>query len=165
MSNDHNDWPVRDANGRWLKGHCPNPKGRPRKVVQADFNPGDLRHFGSTMIDVMTGGQKEIMDRRAALLHKMYETAMKGGVLMQRFLYKEFERYAERLAAARVRHERLLTEWIIENPNFGDPDFEIPFEVEIEILQLNDLLNYYVPGSYPLTNRPTAEDRRGEGDG
>ena len=31
----------RDRNGRWRKGHCPNPNGRPRKkpeVSQADVN-------------------------------------------------------------------------------------------------------------------------------
>ncbi len=90
--------PSRDARGRWLKGHCPNPKGRPRKKIQADYDPGDIRHFGYTVIDVAVNGQIETMDRRTALLHKMYESAMKGRVSMQRFLYNEFARNDEWLA-------------------------------------------------------------------
>ena len=102
MSDDKNDQPARDAKGRWQKGHCPNPKGRPKKQVMEDYNLGDLRHFRNSMIDVMSGGQKVTMDRHAALLHKMYESAMKGKVSMQRFLYKEFERNTEGLATLRI---------------------------------------------------------------
>jgi len=165
MSNDHDDRPVRDANGRWIKGHCPNPKGRPRKKVQADYNPGDLQHFGYTLIEVMAGGQKETMDRRAALLHKMYESAMKGRGSMQRFLYKEFERNAERLAAARVRYNQLMTEWVIENPDFrGLDDENIPFNIQLEIAGLGSLLNHYFPGQYPSHRRSASEDDADGGD-
>ena len=27
----NSDKPTRDADGRWLPGYCPNPKGRPKK--------------------------------------------------------------------------------------------------------------------------------------
>lgn len=88
------------------------------------------------------------MDRRAALLNKMFETAMKSRVSNQRFLYKEFERNDERLAAARVRHDRLMFDWIINNPDFGEPDFDMPIEVEVEMISLKGLLNHYFPGNY-----------------
>ena len=119
MNDGNNDQPTRDARGRWLKGHCPNPKGRPRKSAQSDYDPGDLRDFGSTLIEVNVSGQRTLMDRRAALLRKMFEDAMKGKVSVQRFLYREFERNDERLAAAQFRYEELMTEWVIENPDFN----------------------------------------------
>ena len=53
----------------------------------------------------MAGGQSQIMDRRAALLHKMFEEAMRGKVTTQRFLMKEFERWDKRLAETRLRCE------------------------------------------------------------
>ena len=37
--------PTRDADGRWLPGHCPNPAGRPRKKYGL-FDASDLRYFG-----------------------------------------------------------------------------------------------------------------------
>ena len=80
--------PTRDARGRWLKGHCPNPKRSAAKESQTDYHPGDIRHFGNTLIDVAANGRVETMDRRTALNHKMFESAMKGRVSMQRFLYK-----------------------------------------------------------------------------
>lgn len=147
--------PTRDARGRWLKGHCPNPRGRPRKKVQADYHQGDIRHFGNTLIDVAANGRVETMDRRTALNHKMFESAMKGRVSMQRFLYKEFERNDERLVAARLRHEQLLTEWVIKNPDFDGLDGEsIPFEVQVEILGLESLLNHYFPNEYRKPPQP-----------
>ncbi len=162
MSNDHDDRPVRDANGRWVKGHCPNPKGRPRKTVRSDFDLGDLEHFGNTLIDVMAGGEKTTMVRSAALLHKMYESAMKGKVSMQRFLYAEFERTDVRLAGARLRLAQLMTKWVIENDDCDCLDGEnIPFEVQLEILGLQSLLNHYFPDQYP-NPRPT--DRRDDTD-
>lgn len=150
--------PTRDTRGRWLKGHCPNPKGRPRKKVQADYDPGDIRHFGNTVIDVAANGQIETMDRRTALLHKMYESAMKGRVSMQRLLYNEFERNDERLAAARLRYQQLMTKWVIENDDFDSLDGEnIPFDVQLEIAGLESLLSHYFPGQFPRC-RWTGED-------
>ena len=150
MSNAPHDRPARDANGRWLKGHCPNPKGRPRKEVQTGYYQGDIRHFSTTVIDVAANGQIETMDRRSALYYKMFESAMKGKVSMQRFLYAEFERNDVRLAGARLRLEQLMTRWVIENDDFDGLDGEnIPYEVQLEILGLQSLLHHYFPDQYP----------------
>ena len=161
MSDDKNDQPARDAKGRWRKGHCPNPKGRPRKQVMEDYDPGDLRHFRNTMIDVMSGGQKVKMDRRAALLHKIYESAMKGKVSMLRFLFKEFERNTEQLAIMRIRYDELMTEWVFKDPNYKGFD-NLPFGLQLELISLETLLNHYHPGGYPnkhsLTRRDIKED-------
>ncbi len=150
MNDGNNDQPTRDARGRWQKGHCPNPKGRPRKSAQSDYDPGDLRDFGNTLIEVNVSGQRTLMDRRAALLHKMYERAMKGSVTNQRFLHQEFGRNDERLAASRFRYEELMIDWVIENPDFkGHDDENIPFKIQLEIAGLESLLNHYYPGSWP----------------
>ena len=148
-----NDKPTRDARGRWLPDYCPNPKGRPRKKPKRIVDESDIRVFGHTMIDVVSNGQKETTIRRSALLNKMFESAMKGKVSMQRFLYKEFERNDERMAAARVHYDQLLMDWIINNPDFRKPDFEIPIEVEAEMEGLRNMLNYYYPFNYPIPGK------------
>ena len=155
---DHGDNPTRDARGRWRPGYCPNLKGRPKEKPKVSYDQADIRIFGNTIVDIMANGQKESMDRRTALINKMFESAMKGKVSMQRFLYKEFERNAERLAAAIVRYDRLMIDWIVNNPKFGKPDYDIPFEVEMEILSLRALLNHYFPGQYPLDGVSANDD-------
>lgn len=142
--------PTRDARGRWLKGHCPNPKGRPRKKPKEYLDLADIRTFENTLIEVRTNDGLELMDRRAALLRKMFEDAMRGKVSMQRLLYAEFQRNDERLAAARLRHQQLMTQWVIENDDFDGLDGEnIPFDVRLEIAGLESLLSHYFPGQYP----------------
>ena len=83
---------------------------------------------------------------------------MKGKVSMQRFLYKEFERNAERLAAARVRYDRLIFDWVLDNPEFGKHDFDIPLEVGLEMEGLRGMLNFYFPGQYPLGGMSANDD-------
>ncbi len=83
--------PNRDASGRWRPGSCPNPKGRPRKKPKTIIHESDMQVFSYTLVDVVSNGQKVAMVRRSALLNKMFESAMKGNVPMQRFLYHEFE--------------------------------------------------------------------------
>ena len=147
--------PRRDARGRWVSGHSGNRKGRPKKKRPEPVPyQGDIRWFANLMIEVASNGEMQSMDRHTALLHKMYERAMKGSVTMQRFLYKEFKRNSERLATLRVHYEKLQIEWIINNPRFGEPGYEIPFEIELEMQQLKRLLHHYFPGDYPLEGPP-----------
>ena len=157
--------PRRDARGRYVKGCSGNVKGRPKKKRPEPVPyQGDIRWFANLMIEVNSNGERQSMDRRTALLNKMYESAMKGRVSMQRFLYQEFERNAKRLAEARVRYEKLQMEWIFNNPNFKDPDFEIPIEIEVEMLQLRHTLHHYYPDEYPLGGPPEVdEDDEDEG--
>ena len=112
------------------------------------YDEADIRIFGHTLIDFVVNGQKVTMDRRTALNNKMFESAMKGKVFMQRFLFKEFERNAERLATARAHYDRLVIDWIVDNPEFGKPDYDMPLEVEVEIESLREMLNYYFPDQY-----------------
>jgi len=169
-TNDHNaddprqdrdspEKPTRDDEGRWLPGHCPNPKGRPKKEKNPSVlqDQSDIRIFGNTLVDIVANGQKETMDRRTALINKMFETAMKRRVSMQRFLYQEFVKNAEQLAAARARYDRLMFDWVIDNPDFRKSDFEIPIEVQVEMASLRALLNFYFPSDYPIDGKPVIE--------
>jgi len=90
----NSDIPTRDANGRWLPGHCPNRKGRPKKnkTPKVLYDQADIRIFGNTLVDIFANGQKETMDRRTALINKMFESAMKGRVSMQRFYTRNSKR-------------------------------------------------------------------------
>lgn len=151
--------PARDAKGRWKKGFCPNPKGRPRKRKDPNYDPSDIHYFKNTLIEVRTADGPQLMDRHAALNNKMFEDAMRGKVSMQRFLYAEFERNDERLAAMRVQYDKLVTRWIINNKELDGFDGEsIPKEVQNELLQLEGLLNHYYPGQYPILFGGGVED-------
>ena len=153
------DKPTRDARGRWLPGNCPNPKGRPKKKKPTVLrNQSDIQFFGNTMVDILANGQKETMIRRTALNNKIFESAMKGKVSQQRFLFKEFERNDDRLATLIAHHEQLVMDWLINNPAPGKPRVEVPFEVELEIIRQKALLNHYFPGAYPPNDMPANDD-------
>jgi hypothetical protein len=152
------DKPTRDARGRWEPGYCPNPKGRPKKKPKVIRNQSDIHFFSTTRVDILTNGQKETMDRRTALNNKMFESAMKGKVSMQRFLYKEFEKSDDQLAALIAHHEQQVMKWLIANPAPDKPRVEVPLEVEMEIIRQRALLNHYYPGAYPPDGRPANDD-------
>lgn len=156
--------PTRDAKGRWLPGHCPNRKGRPKKPPKVKLDQSDIWVFSNTMIDIRTNGQSEWMDRRTALYNKIFEGAMKGKVSSQRFLYKEFEQSEKQLAVARIRYQQLLLKWIIDNPEFLKPDYDLPIEVDLEIQSLRIMLNNYYPGSYPPEGESMNDDGNGDDD-
>ena len=81
---------ARDASGRWQKGHCPNPNGRPRK--EAGPKDSDILHFKNGLIKLTINDKERLVTRHEALVHMMFAKAMKGGsVLITRLLYELFE--------------------------------------------------------------------------
>ena len=150
QSREDGDKPTRDASGRWLPGHCPNPKGRPKKKPKGFLNESDIKIFGNTLVEIVANGQNETMDRRTALTNKMFESAMKGNVSMQRFLFQVFEKNDKLLAATAAHYDRLLFDWILDNPRYGQDDFDMPLEIEAEMESLRAVLNFYYPDTYPL---------------
>ncbi len=152
------DKPARDARGRWRQGYCLNPNGRPKKKPKVIRNQSDIHFFSNTMVDILTNGQKDTMDRRTALNNKIFESAMKGKVSMQRFLFKEFERNDDRLATLIAHYEQLVMDWLINNPAPDKSRVEVPLEVEMEIIRQRALLNHYVPGAYPPDGIPAKDD-------
>lgn len=81
--------PARDGQGRWQKGFCPNPTGRPRK--KTEISDADVNHFRNGIQVVTINGEQRHLTRHEALLHAMYDKAMKGSVLVMRKLFDRFE--------------------------------------------------------------------------
>ena len=107
---DDDDADGRDSNGRWKKGYCPNPKGRPPK--QPKVSQADVYEFKETLVDAVFHGKPMKMTRHELLLQKMFEQALKGSVLMQRKLFDRFEHsdetYQKGLMLLGQTHKRLV---------------------------------------------------------
>lgn len=136
--------PTRDERGRWLKGHCPNRKGRPKKKRLPKFDQTDLRWFANTLIEIRKDGRPAFMTRKEILYQKIFESATKDGkVSMQKFLYEKFEENDRRLAEISVWYQDLLYRWILKNPDWHKPGYELPEEVANDIAAARDLLDHY----------------------
>jgi len=150
----------RDERGRWRKGHCPNPKGRPRKRIGAKYNPGDIHHFMNTQVELMVGGEFQQMDRKAALYSKMFESAMKGRVSMQRHLMSLFEKGEAELADLRQQYHACVYEWILDNPHYRSFDESLTYEQQHAILRMASALNHYFPGQFgEFLSLPVLEEK------
>jgi len=139
---------TRDARGRWMKGHCPNPKGRAKKQRFTDYNPSDRRHFFSTQVEVMTADGPQMMTRQTALLNKNFELAMNGKVTSMRMMMAEINENNQQLAELRVHYERRLAELVLDNPNFKNFDESLTVQQRAELFGLAATLNHYHPGQY-----------------
>ena len=51
-----------------------------------------------------------------------------------------------------------MFDWIIDNPDYRKPDFEIPVEVEVEMVSLRALLNFYFPNDYPIDGKSVNDE-------
>ena len=152
---------TRDARGRWLKGHCPNRKGRPRKKRFKDYNPSDLRHFMNTQIEVATADGPQLMDRRTAVLNKLFEGAMKGKATPLRMLMGMIKENDQQLAELRVHYENLVRTLILDNPDFKSIDVSLTARQRLELLQMATTLNHYHPGQFNELLEPMEESAEG----
>lgn len=115
-----NDDDSRDRNGRWKKGYCPNLKGRPRK--KAPISESDVYVFKQTQVDAMIGGKPTQMSRHGLLLHKMYEAALKGSVLIQRKLFERFEQSEDTVVEAELHLRHLGRQILVHHDQTGQID-------------------------------------------
>lgn len=127
----------RDAYGRWKKGFCPNPKGRPRK--EPDISDADVGWFKQGVVEATINGEKLKLTRQELLLHAMYEQAVKGkSVLLARKLFDRFEEVDMAWAQAgdmlKEKREKFLDEYY-ERGKFDEKEAN-------EILELNEMLTY-----------------------
>lgn len=150
------DKPTRDERGRWLKGHCPNRKGRPKKKRLLNLDQTDLRWFANTLIEIRKDGRPAFMTRKAILYEKIFESATKHGkVSMQKFLYEKFAENDKHLAEISVWYQDLVYRWVINNPDWDKPGYELPDDVANDIAELRELLKHYYPGSFGNSDKNT----------
>jgi len=97
---------TRDVLGRWVKGVSGNTKGRPPKVARVES--ADLLTFINTLIEVNTPDGPVLMNREAALLYRLYQSAMKGNVHAQIFLARRFDRHHEGKAVILTELNRII---------------------------------------------------------
>lgn len=81
----------RDHLGRWRKGYSGNLKGPPRKEARVEH--GDIELFKNESMLVDTKDGPVLMTREAAILHRLYQSAMKGSVHAQIFLSRRFDKH------------------------------------------------------------------------
>ncbi len=79
----------RDAKGRWTKGTSGNLNGAPQKIPDLDM--ADLLNFSMKTIKIKIGGEEQLVTHHEALVHALYQTAMKGRISAQRYLLEKFE--------------------------------------------------------------------------
>ena len=112
---------TRDALGRWLTGVSGNPKGRPEKFARVDH--GDLQTFKNSLIEVNTPDGPVMMTREAAVLHRLYQSAMKGNVHAQIFLSRRFEKHHESKAVIAAEVARIIAD--IKQTKRKPSDYEL----------------------------------------
>ena len=92
----------RDKNGRWINGSG-NPRGRPRKIPDLDM--ADILNFSKKTIKIKIGGEEQEVTHHEALVHALYQTAMKGRISAQRYLLEKFEQADLSYGYVRMRYE------------------------------------------------------------
>ena len=104
----------RDAKGRWIKGTSGNPNGRPRKVADLDF--ADVHNFSQYPMEIVVGGEKQLMTRHEIVLFKAFESALRGRITAQRYLIEKFEEAENERGYINLQLER-WAERIAEDPS------------------------------------------------
>ena len=81
----------RDNNGRWVDVSG-NPSGRPKNIPDLDL--ADILNFSMKTINIKIGGEEQVVTHHEALVHALFQTAMKGRITAQRYLLEKFEQAA-----------------------------------------------------------------------
>lgn len=163
MSNDDGENERnRDARGRWMPGHCPNPKGRPKKKATEKYGDlSDIKLFGEKIVAIKAKGKNERIDRRGALVLKMFETAMNGNSHMQRFLFEQFKEKDEEIAEAIERGFEIVREWAAGEFDTDGSESELPGDIEFEMRGIQLVLRRYGLDIFPNIGWDDDEDERG----
>lgn len=126
----------RDSQGRWQKGTSGNPNGRPKRYqpIYKDENPFD---FARKLIAVTQNGETEWVTREAALMRKLFEQAMRGGVLAMRTLFKRIDDH-------NMMYSRCVNELKeLEYAYTFNPEAKISPEIERHIRDLRLVVSNY----------------------
>ena len=150
MINDDND--GRGENGRWKKGFCPNPNGRPRK--KPEISDADVNHFKNTLMTVTINGEQRRLSRHELLIHSMFEQAIKGkSVLIQRMLFGLFEGSDELREKAKMTYQRVSKRLLEKYKTTGELD-------EVLLDEYRELRTLLTGGADPDRPLPKGRSRR-----
>ena len=137
----------RDFRGRWKKGHCPNPNGRPRK--QPQVSDADVGWFKQSTVKVVINGEMREVTRHELLLHSMFDQAIKGkSAVISRKLFDRFEEVDKAWAQAR--------EWYREHREIflaNDAKGEFDAKLGNELIAILESLNYGHEAKPPVKAR------------
>lgn len=103
----------RDKNGRWVNVSG-NPSGRPRKIPDLDL--ADMLNFSKKTIKIKIGGEEQEVTHHEALVHALFQTAIKGGITAQRYLLEKFEQADLSDGYVRMRYEE-FAEALVKDPD------------------------------------------------
>jgi hypothetical protein len=117
-----------------------------------------MRIFANTLVPITISGKTQLVPRGEALIQKLFERAMKGNVSALRYLHGEFSKNTEMLAELKAQYDRLVYDFILNNPDFGRSGYELPTELVNHMTGLRTLLNFYFPDDYPLPEPSWDED-------
>ncbi len=92
----------RDKRGRWVNVSG-NPDGRPKKIPDLDL--ADIRNFSKKTIKIRIGGEEQELTHHEALVHALFQSAMKGRITAQRLLLEKFEQAELSYAYIWMRYE------------------------------------------------------------
>ncbi|MFT5488786.1 MAG: hypothetical protein ACI9JL_004521 [Paracoccaceae bacterium] len=108
----------RDKHGRWVNTSG-NPSGRPRKVQDLDL--ADTLNFSKKTINIKIGGEEMEVTHHEAVVHALFQTAMKGRISAQRLLLEKFEQAALSHEYIWMRYQECAEE-LKNNPDFVSDD-------------------------------------------
>lgn len=131
------DFFGRDKRGRWTKGFCPNPNGRPRK--KPPISDADVGYFKQTAVEATINGEKRLLSRHELLLHSAYDQAIKGkSVSLARKLLDRFEDVDLMMAQARDVFQQDAEAFLKKCDETGEFDHT----QANKLLALSEALNY-----------------------
>lgn len=110
----------RDKNGRWVNTSG-NPSGRPRKIPDLDL--ADILNFSKKTINIKIGGEDQEVTHHEALVHALFQTAMKGRISAQRYLLEKFEQADLSNGYIWLRYEE-YSEALANNPDSVPDDIK-----------------------------------------
>ncbi len=146
-----NDRSGRDKRGRWKKGFCPNPNGRPRK--SPEISDADVGWFKQCVLEVNINGEKRKLTRHELLLHTMFDQAIKGkSVMISKKLLDLFDGVEMTWAKAKDRLRQDRKSVLDDYYETGKLDEKRAQE----ILELQEMLSY---GQKTKTRKPRIRRR------
>jgi hypothetical protein len=113
----------RDHLGRWLKRVSGNLKGPPRQMVRLEH--GDFVRFKNETMLVDTPDGPVAMTREAAILHRLYQSAMKGSVHAQIFLTRRIDKHYMDKVGIYVEFHRIWSEIKRQNRMPTDEEWDL----------------------------------------